>query len=281
MNIGHEYSLSGPQQSTPSSLLFNGCYAARLQFSLGYNFILMLNSQRLDATSFSALMADMRTVPVAGTSLTVYVPIIILFVFFAALFRQYQRLISFIPGFEMEGMLDRSCCYCVGTSFAAQGRSDEEVETLQAGKKLVDAERRRLLASSGGSSSSGAAAGGDSSMRGRGVGSPMMTAHMPLPGVIGIKLRAVELASQASGSAAGVVGGGGGGGLRHNRHDYSHLTIHTPDGPDDDDNGNDLDNDDKEQPPQGGSTGGQGGQGGFRVVMVEDAVFNAGRYSDL
>ena len=147
MNIGYDYSLSGPRSSAPSSLLFNGCYSARLQFALGYNFILLLNTDRADATAFSTLMTDMQTIPVAGTSLNVYVPLVILFVFFVALFRQYQRLVSLVPGFEVEGMLDRSCCYCLSSSSggsSSQSRSPEEQEAIETGKSLIDAEKRRL-----------------------------------------------------------------------------------------------------------------------------------------
>lgn len=35
--------IQGPQQSPPSSLIFNGEYFSRLQFSIGYNFLLCLH----------------------------------------------------------------------------------------------------------------------------------------------------------------------------------------------------------------------------------------------
>lgn len=46
LNIGWSYRLQGPQQSPPSSLIFNGEYLSRLQFSLGYNFLLAINIKR-------------------------------------------------------------------------------------------------------------------------------------------------------------------------------------------------------------------------------------------
>lgn len=43
VNFGYAYSLQGPNQTTHSSLIFNGEYFSRLQFTLGYNFLLILN----------------------------------------------------------------------------------------------------------------------------------------------------------------------------------------------------------------------------------------------
>jgi len=45
INLGWSYTLQGPQLSPPSSLIFNGEYFSRLQFSLGYNFLLILNAK--------------------------------------------------------------------------------------------------------------------------------------------------------------------------------------------------------------------------------------------
>ena len=43
---GWKYKLEGPQQSSPFSLIFNGQYLSRLQFTIGYNFLLLLNVNR-------------------------------------------------------------------------------------------------------------------------------------------------------------------------------------------------------------------------------------------
>jgi LMBR1-like membrane protein len=43
LNLGWAYTLQGPQLSPPSSLIFNGEYFSRLQFALGYNFLMLLN----------------------------------------------------------------------------------------------------------------------------------------------------------------------------------------------------------------------------------------------
>lgn len=43
LNIGWAYQLQGPQQSSPFSLIFNAEYLSRLQFTIGYNFLMFLN----------------------------------------------------------------------------------------------------------------------------------------------------------------------------------------------------------------------------------------------
>ena len=43
INIGWTYKLQGPQQSSPFSLIFNAEYLSRLQFAIGYNFLMYLN----------------------------------------------------------------------------------------------------------------------------------------------------------------------------------------------------------------------------------------------
>ena len=43
LNIGWTYKLQGPQQSSPFSLIFNAEYLSRLQFTIGYNFLMYLN----------------------------------------------------------------------------------------------------------------------------------------------------------------------------------------------------------------------------------------------
>lgn len=44
LNLGWAYTLQGSQQSSPSSLIYNGEYFSRLQFPLGYNFLMTLNA---------------------------------------------------------------------------------------------------------------------------------------------------------------------------------------------------------------------------------------------
>ena len=76
LNLGWAYSLQGPHQTSSASLMFNGAYFARLQFSLGYNFILLLHLKSAGNTAFMTLMQDAETIPLFGASMGVYVPIL-------------------------------------------------------------------------------------------------------------------------------------------------------------------------------------------------------------
>lgn len=44
-NLG-SYSLQGPKQTTSESLIKNGIYFTRLQFTLGYNFLIIVNNKK-------------------------------------------------------------------------------------------------------------------------------------------------------------------------------------------------------------------------------------------
>lgn len=273
MNIGYDYSLSGPQQSTPSSLLFNGCYSARLQFSLGYNFILMLNTDRLDATAFSSLMTNMETIPVAGTSLNVYVPLVILIVFIIALFRQYQRLVSMVPGFEVEGMLDRSCCYCLSSGVTHQQRSPEELDTIETGKRLVQTEKRRLGAAAAAGtaglvSTSGAGVGvAGGGTGGTGTRNPLVQVRAPSV-METLKMRAVEMTGKGNGEVSRPATRG-----------YDHLDIHLDD---EGDSRHSVSNSKSNSDGNGSSKeSGKGTTGGGFCIDddEEESVFSGGRYA--
>jgi hypothetical protein len=108
INIGWGYRLQGPQQSPPSSLIFNGEYFSRLQFSLGYNFLLCLNIDRTDLTAFNKLVENIQVVPVFGTSFTVYVPIIMVLVALITLFDVFGRTLAFL------GIESDDCGKCCG-----------------------------------------------------------------------------------------------------------------------------------------------------------------------
>lgn len=290
MNIGYDYSLSGPRSSGPSSLLFNGCYSARLQFALGYNFILMLNTDRLDGTAFSTLMEDMQTIPVAGTSLNVYVPLVILLVFFVALFRQYQRLVSLVPGFEVEGMLDRSCCYCLSSGTASQSKSSEELETIETGKSLIDAEKKRLRAAAAAGTATAVGAARDS-LPGKGISTaaaggtrnPMVQVRAPSV-METLKMRAVEMAGQGQAGAAGHT-------TRPAPRGYDHLDISLTDDEEEDREEYGAEEEEDEERPteaqrhdRGHTNGDRAGGGGSRVMLSEEeesAFSGGGRYSGM
>lgn len=81
----------GNQQSPATSLIFNGTYLSRLQFSLGYNYLLFLNVQRIDNTSFQHLMSNMDIVPLFGNSFVIYAPIITVVLGLCTFFNVYGR----------------------------------------------------------------------------------------------------------------------------------------------------------------------------------------------
>lgn len=63
LNLGWAFTLQGPQQSPPSSLIFNGEYFSRLQFPLGYNFLMTLNVPRyVVRILFSGLATEKLTI---------------------------------------------------------------------------------------------------------------------------------------------------------------------------------------------------------------------------
>ena len=63
---GHQYSEAGP-------LLFNASYLIRLQFSLCYNYLLMIRGPVAEGgtTAFGLLMRNMSVIPIIGTSFNV------------------------------------------------------------------------------------------------------------------------------------------------------------------------------------------------------------------
>lgn len=135
MNLGWSYTLNGPHQSPDSSLLFNSNYLARLQFSLGYNFLLFLNSKGIDGTSFQKLMKNMEIIPLFGSSFAVYAPIITAIIGVVTYFNIYSRLIK-CAGIQVEDSVS-------GGDFC-QGKSAAEIEEIEAGKKLVAGQLRTL-----------------------------------------------------------------------------------------------------------------------------------------
>jgi len=144
VNLGWTYKLQGPQQSTASSLIFNGQYFSRLQFSLIYNFLNYLHVTRADNTAFMTLMANAETIPVFGASMTVYVPLIMTLVALLTLFDGCTRLYRFV-GIESDDVIVKqnwsSWRPWMGGSTAALSLSDQfssaDVENLEVGKKLV------------------------------------------------------------------------------------------------------------------------------------------------
>ncbi len=92
------YSLRGHRQSTGTALVFNTQYLVRLQFSLGYNYLMMLKYDTSDC-AFSQFVGQMDVVPLFGKSFPVYAPLLILFLCAFTLFNVYAKLMNFL-GFD-------------------------------------------------------------------------------------------------------------------------------------------------------------------------------------
>ncbi len=92
------YSLRGHRQSTGTALVFNTQYLVRLQFSLGYNYLMMLKYDTSDC-AFSQFVGQMDIVPLFGKSFPVYAPLLILFLCAFTLFNVYAKLMNFL-GFD-------------------------------------------------------------------------------------------------------------------------------------------------------------------------------------
>jgi hypothetical protein len=93
--------LYGPHHSTPGPLLFNAIYLIRLQFPLGFNYLLTVYPPGLRKThgedvAFNALMSSMDTVPLFGTGFVVYAPIFLVVLCAFTLFNCYPRLLALV-----------------------------------------------------------------------------------------------------------------------------------------------------------------------------------------
>lgn len=96
------YCLRGYKQSPGVALLFNAQYLIRMQFPLGYNYLLMLKYDTESTNcAFAQVMSDMSTVPFFGTNFSVYAPLLILALTCFTLLNGYARFLSLL-GIEHE-----------------------------------------------------------------------------------------------------------------------------------------------------------------------------------
>ncbi|RHY30891.1 hypothetical protein DYB32_004930 [Aphanomyces invadans] len=87
--------LHGAHNSTELSLLTAAIQQCRLQFSLGYNFCLLLNRHDLtDYASFHTLFTDMRVIHFFGTDFNVYLPMCMVVVAATTMWHGYARLVK-------------------------------------------------------------------------------------------------------------------------------------------------------------------------------------------
>jgi hypothetical protein len=94
------YCLRGNRQSHGVSLIFNSQYLVRLQFPLGYNYLLMLKYDT-STTAFSDFIGQMDVIPLFGNSFSVYAPLLIIAVCILTFFDIHTRILSFL-GFQHE-----------------------------------------------------------------------------------------------------------------------------------------------------------------------------------
>jgi len=152
LNIGWKYKLEGPQQSSPFSLIFNGQYLSRLQFTIGYNFLLLLNVNSTNRTAFHELMKNSELIPVFGASFAIYIPLVMLLIALITLFDGYARIIKLL-GVEMEdnvtsykGFTLESLLWCLrrGGNQSPVESDPELEEKLRLGKIIIMKELKRL-----------------------------------------------------------------------------------------------------------------------------------------
>ena len=105
---------------------------------------------------------------------------LMLMVFLLACFRQYERFISMIPGFESEGLvLDKSCLYCFSsasdrqqgssTSDGSSNVNSAEAEVVEAGRRLVEVGKKQLARSISAAALAAGAGGSGGGLGGVGV----------------------------------------------------------------------------------------------------------------
>ena len=136
INLGAMYTLQGPQLSLSTSLIFNAQYFSRLQFSLCYNFLMMLNVSGTDRTAFNTLMSNMNTIPVFGHQVTVFVPIIMILVAAVTFMNGYGRMLRLV-GVETEDSATTATTCCWGAAV-------EDASQIELGKKLISSAMRQL-----------------------------------------------------------------------------------------------------------------------------------------
>lgn len=132
-----KYALVAHGNSTELCLLKTSTLLCRLQFSLAYNVLLMLNDTELtDRTAFHALFERMHVVHVFGQSFSVYAPIVLVVLVGLTLSNAYARVMATL-GLEQYEQL-------AGSSDAAA-----KAQAIAKGEQLVQKalERHRALIS--------------------------------------------------------------------------------------------------------------------------------------
>jgi len=124
LKIFGQFSLQAPRLSQPSALLFNAQQMIRLQFPLGYSFLLMLRFHR--TTSLNLLMGNMHVVPILGTSFNRYAPVVMVILCLFTFFNGYARLMRML-GVEHEDIANMD--------------DPESAEKIAEGRRLIQRNR--------------------------------------------------------------------------------------------------------------------------------------------
>jgi len=89
-----KYGLKSKKRSDGPALAFSASYLVRMQFPLCYNYLLFLRYNASRDSAFTALMSNMDTIPLLGTSLSVYLPLFTVALCAATFFNVYARLLA-------------------------------------------------------------------------------------------------------------------------------------------------------------------------------------------
>eukprot|EP00816_Leptocylindrus_hargravesii_P000066 CAMPEP_0196828542 /NCGR_PEP_ID=MMETSP1362-20130617/94732_1 /TAXON_ID=163516 /ORGANISM="Leptocylindrus danicus, Strain CCMP1856" /LENGTH=459 /DNA_ID=CAMNT_0042209223 /DNA_START=402 /DNA_END=1781 /DNA_ORIENTATION=+ len=123
------FKLNGNKMSSAVALVFNAQYFIRMQFPLGYNFLLMFKyNDKCGTTAFSKLMSNMDTVPFFGTGFSLYAPLMILLFSIMTYFNVYPRLATLV-GMDHEDAILIALDKCEV--------EDEVEEKLRSGEALL------------------------------------------------------------------------------------------------------------------------------------------------
>jgi hypothetical protein len=98
--------LRGHKQVQGSAFLFNSIFFVRMQFPLGYNYLLMLkyHASYTDC-AFAKFMGNMAVVPIFGESFSVYAPLLIIVLGALSLFNVYPRFLAMLGVVHEDALL--------------------------------------------------------------------------------------------------------------------------------------------------------------------------------
>jgi len=124
------YHMHANQGTNMSSFLFNAALVLRFIFPLGYNFLLLFDSD--DQSSFKDLCGQMDNVPIFG-DVNLYLPILIWIFCAATWFNFYEKLLGYLQ-------INRFASF--GRSAGANSRNTDVKDSIQDGRRIVQRKHR-------------------------------------------------------------------------------------------------------------------------------------------